>query len=71
MVNSDRACVNIPWENPKSYIDLEFDDTSNKAISNSTVTTTINNLKNDIKRLHAAVDGVGSIPELEITKLFD
>lgn len=71
MVNSDRACVNIPWENPKSYIDLEFDDTSNKAISNSTVTTTINNLKNDIKRLYAAVDGVGSIPELEITKLFD
>lgn len=71
MVNSDRACVNIPWENPKSYIDLEFDDSSNKAISNSTVTTAINSLKSDFNGLQAIVNDIESIPKSEITKLFN
>lgn len=71
MVNSDRACVNIPWENPKSYIDLEFNDSSNNAISNSTVTTAINSLKSDFNGLQAIVNDIESIPESEITKLFN
>lgn len=68
MVNSDKACVNVPWIDPKSYIDFEFNDTSNNAISNSTVTEAINGLKSDI---NGVVAGITSIPESEITKLFN
>lgn len=71
MVNSDRACVNIPWESPKSYIDLEFNDASGNAISNSTVTMAINSLKDDFRNLQNIVNGIESIPESEITKLFN
>lgn len=68
MVNSDKACVNVPWINPKSYIDFEFNDASDNAISNSTVTEAINGLKSDI---NGVVTSITSIPESEITKLFN
>lgn len=68
MVNSDKACVNVPWIDPKSYIDFEFNDTSKNAISNSTVTEAINGLKSDI---NGVVASITSISESEITKLFN
>lgn len=68
MVNSDKACVNVPWIDPKSYIDFELNDASNNAISNSTVTEAINGLNNDI---NGVVASFTSIPESEITKLFN
>lgn len=68
MVNSDKACVNVPWIDPKSYIDFEFNDTSSNAISNSTVTEAINGLRSDI---NGVVASITSISESEITKLFN